>query len=410
MKLCVLGINYFPELTGIAAYSTDMCDYLANKGYDVEVVTGFPYYPQWEIQSEYQGKLYFSEDVNSVSVKRCYLYVRKSINSFERILHECSFILTSFFRALFCSKPDVLFVVSPPLGLGLSGIALSWIKKVPIVFHVQDLQPDAAVELGMLKSGRLTSLLYRIEKFIYQNATRVTTISRSMKERIVAKGIDPEKIALLPNWSTMDIVNTEGASADFRDEFDLKGKFVFLYSGNVGNKQGLEILIEASAGLGDSDVVVLIVGDGANIQKLKQHAKRNNTHNIRFLPLQPKNRLLAMLRAADACLVVQKRVVSDIVFPSKMTNIMAAGCATVVTAEKDTELAQAVLESDSGYVAEPENVESLMTCMRDCIRDKDLVAKRRRAREYAENKLDKNVILDDLDDFLRKLTLVSDAK
>lgn len=403
MKICVLSINYYPELTGIAVYSTDMCEYLAQKGHEVVVVTGFPYYPQWEICEEYRGKIYLDEKRNSVLVRRCYLYVEKNISSLKRILHECSFILTSFFRVFFSPKPDLLFVVSPPLGLGVSGYLLGLIRRLPVVFHVQDLQPDAAIELGMIKKGGGAELLYKIEKFIYRKSTMVTTISRSMKNRIVAKGIESSKVVLFPNWSTLDAIGAEDEVCAFRREFDLVGKFVFLYSGNVGKKQGLEILVEASALLDESRAVVLIVGDGVNIIKLKQHAEKCNARNVRFLPLQPKSRLLTMLRAADVCLVIQKKGVSDIVFPSKMTNIMSAGCATVVTADKGTELAQAVYESASGYVAEPESVESLLGCMKDCFFDTDLSAKRRRAKQYAEKVFDKKAILESFDMFLKEV-------
>lgn len=403
MKILVLGINYYPELTGISVYTSDMCEYLAAAGHEVEVVTGFPYYPQWEVFPGYRGKVYASEEVNGVTIRRCYVYTTKKLSSLKRIIHEASFIVSSFFRSLFVQRPDILLVVSPPLGLGLSGYVLSRLKRVPLIFHVQDLQPDAAVGLGMLKKGKLTRFLYAVEKFIYKKARMVTTISKSMREKTLAKGIAPEKVELLPNWATLEPAQGDDHSASFREEFGLEGKFVFLYSGNVGKKQGLETLIEAFSDIEDSNAVCLIVGEGANIAALKERAKQAAVANIRFLPLQPKERLLSMLRAADVCLVIQKTVVSDIVFPSKMTNIMAAGCASLVTAEEHTELAQAVIESDSGYVALPENVESLRKKMVYALSDSSLSERRARAAAYAQKHLAKGVILKEFDALLKRI-------
>ena len=165
MEILVLGINYHPELTGIGVYTAELCEYLAKRGHRVTVITGFPYYPQWKIANGYKGQFYQREDRNRITIRRSYLFVPQKVSSFKRIVHETSFMLTSFINALFSGKYNILFTVSPPLGLGITSIILSKIKQIPFVFHIQDLQPDAAAELGMLKNNKLLNLLYKIVGF-----------------------------------------------------------------------------------------------------------------------------------------------------------------------------------------------------------------------------------------------------
>jgi colanic acid biosynthesis glycosyl transferase WcaI len=147
MHIAVLGINYWPDRTGIAPFTTGRCEYLAARGHRVTVYTGFPYYPSWRVPSEYRGRLLSREVRNGVSIFRSWLYVPHLVTGGRRILHEASFIASASIRTLArvrSEKPDLLFVVSPPLGLGLTALTLSRLWKVPYIFHVADLQPDAA--------------------------------------------------------------------------------------------------------------------------------------------------------------------------------------------------------------------------------------------------------------------------
>ena len=393
MKLTVVGINYSPELTGIGPYTTDMCQYFVEQGYDVTVVSGFPYYPSWKIDRKFRRKFYFKEIINGVAVKRCYLYVRENISAKQRILHELSFLISSFFKMLFSARPDLFIVISPPLGLGVSTYLVSLMKMRPFCFHIQDLQPDAAVSLGMLRDSAFTKFLFLVEKFIYHRAIRVSTITQSMKERIVAKGIPADKIHVLPNWSNFDRKSFRVNGSRFRKKHGLENKFVFLYSGNIGQKQGLDDLIEAASRIDHDRIIFLIVGTGAYVSRLKKKAAALSVGNVMFLPLQPKEKLPEMLAAADVCLVIQKRVVSSIVFPSKMTNIMAAGRPVLVTAARKSELARTVTRADCGFVARPEDPGDLKEKLLEAFADATLKKKGENAKKYADHFLERESVL-----------------
>ncbi len=196
MKVLILSINYWPEVTGIGAFTTYRAEYLAKAGHDVEVCTSFPYYPEWKVPKEYAGKIALTEERNGVRIVRSYLYVPNPVTSLKRILHESSFIISSALRALGRRRPDVLLVVSPPLGLAVTAILLSRLWRVPFVFDVEDLQPDSASDLGMLP-GWAIKLLYRLEKAAYRRARLVTTLTASMRKKIVEKGIEEAKVELL---------------------------------------------------------------------------------------------------------------------------------------------------------------------------------------------------------------------
>jgi colanic acid biosynthesis glycosyl transferase WcaI len=208
MKISVLGINYWPDETGIAPFTTGKCEFLASCGHEVTAFTALPYYPTWKVPEHYRRRLFIREQRKGVSIVRSWLYVPKRLNSRKRIIHEASFVATAFLRSMGGggrNRPDLLIVVTPPLALGLAAFALSRIWKVPFVQHVADLQPDAAVDLGMLSSTGFTRLLYAIEGLSYRKAAVISTLTASMRDKIVGKGIAPEKVILAPDWARPEL-------------------------------------------------------------------------------------------------------------------------------------------------------------------------------------------------------------
>ena len=196
MRIVVWGINYAPEVTGIGPHNTALCEFLQGSGYDVEMVTTFCYYPAWHKLPGDIGRIYRTDELNGIPVHRCWHYVPGRTASWKRILHEMSFVATSTLRALTLRRPDLIIVISPPLLIGAAAWLVGNVKNAPYLFHVQDLQPDGAMGLGMLKKGFFTRLLYGLEAFAYRMAWRVSGISRGMLEAFSKK-----QIRLNPNLS-----------------------------------------------------------------------------------------------------------------------------------------------------------------------------------------------------------------
>ena len=383
MRVKILSINYWPEVTGIGAFTTYRAEHLAAAGHDVEVCTTFPYYPEWQVPAEYAGKIALNEERNGVRVIRSYAYIPNPVTSLKRILHEGSFILSSTIRALVRKRPDVLLVVSPPLGLAVTAILLSRLWRIPYVFDVEDLQPDSAGDLGMLP-GWAVKLLYKVEKAAYRNARLVTTLTLSMRKRIVDKGVAEEKVELLEprmDDTLIDLLPEEGST--FRKRYDFGEQFLVTHSGNMGVKQGLDVVLCAAAlNHGDDSMMFVFVGDGADCERIRRRAVELNLRNVRFLPLLNQADFRGLLAASGVCLVTQQKSVSEIVFPSKMVTYLAAGRPIVASVNFDCEVARITRESGAGKVVEAENPEALLAAIRE-LRGEDLYRVGQNARGYA---------------------------
>jgi colanic acid biosynthesis glycosyl transferase WcaI len=392
LRILFLSINYWPDQTGIAAFNIWRCEYLASRGHKVTICTGPPYYPEWRVPEGYRNKLFQREQRNGVTILRSWMFVPQRLNTKKRILHEASYLASSFARALGAGKPDLIFVVSPPLGLGLTASALSRLWDVPFVFDVEDLQPDAAAELGMLKGKRVLRALYRVEKMAYDRAALVSSITEGMRQRIVQKGIDAEKVILLPARadSTLYTLRERRSAAEFRSKHGLEGKIVVSHSGNMGVKQGLEVILEAAERSRERDELrYLFVGDGAMRAQLEERARSRALKNVTFLPVLEQGEFEQMLVATDVALITQQRTVSDIVFPSKTVTLLSAGCPVVASVNSGSEVARVIQRSAAGVVVEPEDAEVLLRAIVDLAgRGETRAAMSERARAFAEESWD----------------------
>jgi colanic acid biosynthesis glycosyl transferase WcaI len=386
MKVLILSINYWPEVAGIGAFTTYRAEYLAAAGHDVEVCTTFPYYPEWKVLPGYAGRLAASEERNGVRILRSYAYIPNPATSLKRVLHEATFITSSMIRAFTRKRPDLLLVVSPPLGLAVNAILLSRFWRIPYVFDVEDMQPDSAAELGMLPSWALR-LLYRVEKAAYCHAGLVTTLTRGMRNRIVDKGIPADKVELLEprvDDSLFDIEPREGSA--FRLRYGLGNKFLVTHSGNMGVKQGLDVIADAAAlNSADDSIEFLLVGDGAACGRIQRRVAELDLHNVRFLPLLDAGDFRGLLAASDVCLLTQQKSVCESAFPSKIVTYLSAGRPVIASVNPDCEIAQTILESRAGKIVAPEDGAALLGAIQE-FRGEDLLAYRQNAREYASRR------------------------
>lgn len=364
MNILVLAINYWPESTGIAPFTTGRCEYLVSRGHSVTLCTSFPYYPQWTVWEGWRGRLRDSEVRNGVRIGRVRIYVPAHATPLRRILHEGSFVAASIVNSFGVQRADMIFVVSPPLGLAVAAIGLSRLWKVPYVFHVTDLQPDAAVELGMLRQRTLASFLYALERMAYRNAAMVSTLTEAMRRRILAKGLPSDKLMLSPDWAdgALFTIPTVGGAKDFRTRCGLDGKTLIVHAGNMGVKQGLEVMVRAAAlaRTRAPELMFLLVGDGAARVKLERETSALGLHNLRFLRLLPSREFHELLAAADICVISQQRCVADNVFPSKTLTLLAAARPVVASLSEGSEVAQVLRESGAGIRCEPEQPEALL--------------------------------------------------
>ncbi|MBC7803080.1 MAG: WcaI family glycosyltransferase [Candidatus Parcubacteria bacterium] len=365
LRVAIVGINYAPELTGIGVYSTGFAEFLAARGFEVDVYTAFPYYPAWRKEDDARGRLYRSERLRGVNVRRHYLYVPRRPGALARMLHELSFILSASIGYLFGPTADCTIVVSPPLPLGIPISLLARLKLSRVIFHAQDLQPDAAIELGLLKKGRFCDMLLKIEGWTYALAHRVSSIGRAMLGRVQGKGVPGRKLLLMKNWANDDVVRPLERSTSYRARWSLGERFVVLYSGNLGVKQGLGMVLDCAARMRErDDVVFVIVGDGGEKAALVARAEAEGLGNIQFHPLQPLAQLGELLATADVAVIPQKPGFGDIVLPSKLANILASERPVVAAVPAGSELAVTLREAACGLVVEPGDAAALAGALR----------------------------------------------
>ncbi|MGS0742811.1 WcaI family glycosyltransferase [Glaciimonas sp. GG7] len=353
MKILLYGINFAPELTGIGKYTGEMATWLAAAGHEVRVVTAPPYYPDWQVWPEFRGTRYTHEIWNGVRVWRAPLWVPAKPSGLKRLIHLASFALSSL-PLMLCQlawRPDVVWVVEPPLFCAPMALCVARLTGARAWLHVQDYEVDAAFALGLLQGKLARRLVTGLERWLMRRFDWVSTISDSMLARAAAKGVATDRQVHFPNWIDLNAIWPLTVPSSYRAELGIpEDAVVALYSGNMGGKQGLEIMAEAAHLLCDQTTLHFVFcGNGAGKAELMRLA--HGLPNVRFLNLQPLDRLNDLLGLADIHLLPQRADAADLVMPSKLTGMLASGRAVVATAHADTELGR-VLQS-CGVVVTP---------------------------------------------------------
>jgi len=337
MKILLVGLNYAPEPVGIGPYSTGLAEALAQRGHDVSVLAGKPYYPQWRAYDDQPwGRATTRE--NGVKVTRVPHYIPANPSGARRIAHHASFAASAYFSAMAEAreKPDLVFAVAPSLLSVPVAAQAARRAGAPLWLHIQDFEVEAAFATGLLKGGsRMAHGALALEQRILSAADMISTISPQMCAKLQAKGFAADRIYELRNWSNAPA--TPVGETRYRAEWGIGERHVALYSGNIANKQGLEIVVEAARLLCDrSDLVFVICGEGPNRANLQQQAA--GLHNVQFHDLQPAERMGEFLALASIHLLPQRAEASDLVLPSKLTNMLASGRPVIATASPGTGL------------------------------------------------------------------------
>lgn len=373
MRIIIYSYNYYPEPIGIAPLMTELAEGLVKRGHEVRVVTGMPNYPERQIYNNYQGKLYMTELRNGVAIQRSYVLVRPRPNLLERVILDASFVVSSFIHALRGKRPDVVFLTSPPLPIAVPAALLGWLHRCPVILNLQDIIPEAAIHVGLLKNKKLIWVFEGLEKFAYRTATKISIIADQFAENLINKGVPAKKLVTIPNWVDTEFIHPLPKEHNyFRDKYQLEGKFVLMYSGNIGLTQGLETVVKAAKLLAHvPNLVVVIVGEEKAIGRLLKFAQDLGANNVVVAPFQPRERLPKMLAAMDVGLVIQKQNVIAFNMPSKIQPILASGRPIIASVPLNGTAAEVVRSSSGGLVVPPEDVNALAGAMWELYKDRE---------------------------------------
>ena len=340
MQILILGLNYAPEPVGIGPYTTGLAEGLTERGHDVHVLSGVPYYPQWQLYAGHSG--YRTTTVEQgVTVTRVPHYIPAQPSGTRRLLHHASFAASVHGDAMAEARrrPDLVLAIAPSLMSVPVAARAARRAGAPLWVHMQDFEVDAAFATGLIggTAARLGKAAHSMERRILRSADVVSTISPQMCALLLDKGVPADRIHQMRNWSNADFTGPAPDSSSYRVQWGIGDRHVALYSGNIANKQGLEVVIDAARALsGRPDIVFVICGEGPNRTNLQQQAE--GLDNIQFHDLQPADRMAEFLSLASVHLLPQKAEAADLVLPSKLTNMLASGRPVIATAAPGTGL------------------------------------------------------------------------
>ena len=392
-KILIHVLNFFPEFIGVGKYAGELAFSLADKGHQVEVVTAPPHYPGWTVEAPYRALRYARETIKGVDIWRCPILAKANGGGLWRLLAPLTFAAFAaplvVFRILL-TRPDVVVCVEPTLFSTPAALLAAKIVGARTILHVQDLEVDAAFEVH-LKGNRRRRIATAIERMLLRSFDLTVTISRKMREALLRKGVEPRQCIVIRNWVDLQAIKPLPADAPnaFRAELGLPAdKFVILYSGHIGKKQSLPVVLDAARLCQDrDDLHFVIAGEGPAKADLIE--ANRDLKNVSFLPLQPSERFNDLLNLANLHVLPQAKNTADLMLPSKLGGMLASGRPVVATADPETELGEIL--RGSAYLTPPEDAVALAEAVRQASRA-DLSEMSQRSRELAKLLSDKPVL------------------
>lgn len=412
MRLLVICINYSPEMISTGLYATGLAEYMAREGVETDVVTALPYYPAWRTFDGWRRPFWKARrSENGVRIVHCPIYVPKVPTGARRVLHYISFALSALPIVLWkglVRRPDVVMMIAPsmvaaPIALSAAklGGATSWL-------HIQDYEVEAAFATGLLSEASWTGrLAKRFERWVLGCFDRISSISEPMLDKLREKNIPEGRIYEFRNWANLEKVRPVSGVSPMKAELGIESRYVALYSGNLANKQGLEVIPEMMRHLAHrDDLTIAVCGDGPMRVTLEQISCGLP---IRFYPLQPVEKLSDLLGMADVHLLPQIKGAADLVLPSKLTNMLASGRPVIATTAADTALGREL--DGAGVLVSPADPAALAKALDALLDDpKSRADMGRVARKRALERWDMTAILDRLKGELESLSHRSEKR
>ena len=407
MRILVFSHYYCPEGNAPASRMSAVCSHWVSQGHDVEVITCAPNVPNGVVYEGYANRLLQSETLKLVRVTRVWTYLSANKGAVRRILNFLSYMLAAVFVSWFRGRPDVIVATSPQFFCGWAGLlaARMRIRRVPFVLEIRDLWPDSIVAVGAMQNKTILRLLYRLERWLYAGSDHIVTVGEGYREDLLEKGVPCEKLSIIPNGVDREIFWPRQAT-DVMARFGMQNRFTCAYVGTIGMAAGLEVVIEAAERLRDSgrnDISFLLVGDGAERERLEEIARRKGLNNLAFSGRLPKEEMPAILAATDVCLVHLRKVdLFKRVMPSKIFEMAAMKRPIILGVAGHA--AKLLQTANAGVCIEPENARELVDAV--CTLASDPMACRaygQSGHDYVMENYDRAVLADKYVDILDKL-------
>ena len=403
-RILLIGLNYSPEPIGIGPYTSGLAEALVERGHAVRAIVGQPYYPEWKRYERFKGRWKSTEE-NGVQITRCPHYVPANPTGSRRLAHHLSFASSAYGPARAARRefrPDLVMTVAPSMVAVPVAVRMARRAGVPLWLHLQDFEVGAALATGLIEQGSPTAMAAaRFEERMLRSADIVSTISDPMCALAVRKGVPHDRVVQMRNWANHGHLMAGANSQGYRKEWGLEGKFVALYSGNIANKQGLDIVIEAARRMVDTpDISFVIAGEGPNRQRLEKLAA--GLPNLQFRNLQPAERMGDLMTLADVHLLPQLGEAADLVLPSKLGNMLSSGRPILATVHAGTGIAREL--DGCGVIVPPQDPEAFVWGLRQLLTNRALGEGLARAgKQQAEAHWSKAAVIDVFEQAMQSL-------
>ena len=332
---------------------------LVRLGFEVEVVTGFPNYPGGKVYPGYRVQCLQREVIDGVHITRVPLYPNHDQSAIKRVLNYASFAASSLFYGWFMAKrADVIYAYHPPLTVGVTAGLIRLLRRIPVVYDIQDMWPDTLRATGMINSSKALQVVAMVCSWVYRQMDHIVVLSPGFKRLLLERGVPEHKLEVVYNW--VDEAALAAPTGRLPDNFPSGDQFRILFAGNMGKAQALDAVLDAAALLQSrqSRVCFVMLGRGVEVQRLQARASELGLANMVFLPAVPITEVGLYLSAADALLVhLRKDPLFEITIPSKTQAYMATGKPLLMGVNGDA--ADLVRQSGGGVVAESENASAL---------------------------------------------------
>ncbi|MDG2426909.1 MAG: glycosyltransferase family 4 protein [Acidimicrobiales bacterium] len=372
MRLLVLTPHLLPDLAPTGEVVSAIVDGLGGAGHDVHVVTSLPWYQNHRIDDEWRGCLVRRGRHGPATVTRLYPFPSNKENLIARALGFIGLTGLATVAGLVARGPfDGVIAVSPPLTFGLAGWLLARRHRCPLVFNVQDVFPDVAIELGAVRSTWAVRFFRWMERMTYCRANAVTVLSDDLAANVTAKVADSRRqpvVRVVPNFVDVDLIRPSNRMTDYRVEHGLGDRTVVMYAGNLGHSQSLDLIVAAADRHRDRcDIVYVVNGGGVRADDLRKAAEQRN--NMVAIDYQPRERIAEVLASADIHLVPLRAGLGMSSVPSKTYAILAAGRPLVGSVDEGSEVARVVLEAEAGLAVPPDDLDALVDAVQSLADD-----------------------------------------
>ena len=366
MHILFLSDNFPPEVNAPASRTHEHCRLWASAGQRVTVITCAPNFPKGHVYAGYRNRLWQEETLDGIRVIRVWSYITANEGFARRVLDYMSFAASAIVASLFVRKVDVVIGTSPQFFTAFAAWVLGTLKRRPWIFELRDMWPESIKAVGAMKQSRAIEALERLEMFLYRKATRIVSVTHSFKQKLVARGIDGDKIDVVTNGVDISRFSPRPKDEQLTGELGFEGKFVSGYVGTHGMAHALETVLEAARQLqesADGDIFrFLLLGDGARKAELKAQAERMLLRNVVFVDSVPKDEVARYWSLLDASIIHLRRTeLFTTVIPSKLFECMGMGIPVLHGVAGES--AEIVQREGVGLVFAPENVAALIAAL-----------------------------------------------